>query len=295
MPKLKATWNTLQHLVRHEANKEQPLGPLKRFIGWQILKRANNEPITIDAFGGGRLRCYPENSPSNAVVYFGWPDWAEMQLLRELLRTDDTFFDIGANVGVYSVLASTLVGSNGQVLAFEPDPINAEKLRANFLLNDLPVDDVHQVAVGEESGTRRFANNKGSIGSLLPDGAVNGIDVVCKKLDDIISDPIGTYIAKVDVEGFELGVMKGASELLASHSIKAMIIETNDCCKHLGQTRAELQKFLNEFGYSFFGVDVSADGIRLDPIPLEGAYPSNSLALCDLDWIKQRVSGIIVN
>lgn len=295
MPKLKATWNTLQHLVRHQANQEQPFGPLKRFIGWQILKRAHNEPITIDAFGSGRLRCFPENSPSNAVVYFGWPDWSEMQLLRELMRSGDTFLDIGANVGVYSVLASTLVGSDGQVIAFEPDPLNAEKLRSNFLLNDLPIENVHQMAVGEESGMRRFANDKGSIGSLLSDGALNGIDVICKKLDEIITKPIGVYIAKIDVEGFELGVLKGALGLLASQSIKAMILETNDCCKRLGQTRAELQSFLHDFGYSFFSVKIGDNAIQLTSISPGGPYPSNSLAVCDLNWIKKRVPGIIVN
>src|SRR5690554_642052 len=295
MPKLKATWNTLQHLIRHEAHHEQPFGPLKRFVGWQIFKRANNEPITINAFDGGRLHCYPGTSASNAVIYYRWPDWSEMQLLRKMLRPGDGFLDIGANVGVYSVLASTLVGPDGPVHAFEPDPMNADKLRANFELNDLPVDNVHQVAVGEESGTRRFANNRGSIGSLLPDDAPNGIDVICTKLDDIISALISSYVAKVDVEGFELGVMKGATDLLESKSIKVMILETNDCCRYAGETRKELQQFLGAFGYSLFKIDVSHDLIRFDPIILGGSYPDNSVALCDSDWVKERLPGVLIN
>src|SRR5690554_8137946 len=106
VPKLKAIWSTLEHLVRHQANIEQPLGPVRRFVGWQILKRAQNQPIIISAFDGARLHCHPSNTATNAVIYYGWPDWSEMQLLRKLLRPGDNFLTVGPTVAVYSMPAS---------------------------------------------------------------------------------------------------------------------------------------------------------------------------------------------
>jgi FkbM family methyltransferase len=279
--------NVLQNLMTHEASQKNRLGPLLRFVGWQLLKRTRNEPIDIEAFEGGKLRCYPDNSATNAVIYFGLSDWLEMSLLRDLLRPGDTFLDIGANVGVYSVLASTLVGPEGRVIAFEPDPTNASRLRHNFSLNGLDSDDIHQCALGETIGTCRFSTGNDAVGSVVIDEAAAGVEMPCERLDGKVSVSVQPAVAKMDVEGFELDVLKGAVDLLKAQMPKVWLLETNDCCERYGKTRLELQHHLDEFGYSLF--EIQSGGSRLAQIPMGGPYPLNSVALCDRDWVRERV------
>lgn len=292
LPRLRHLGMTLRALLTHEAANERQLHPLLRFAGWQLMKRAGSGPITIDAFDGGRLRCYPNSTASNAVIYFGLPDWDEMQFLRAILRPGDGFLDVGANVGVYSIYAHTLVGAEGRVLAFEPDPTNAIRLRENFELNGLSAEDVHEVALAEAAGTCRFDVGQDSTGGVVPEDRRDGVEVRCARLDAIVDDPSAFTVAKVDVEGFELEVLKGATTLLEADAPKAWLLETNRCCEKYGMTRTELQECMIEHGFALYRLTEA--GRCLESIAHGGPFPANSLALSDLDWLHERAPYITV-
>jgi FkbM family methyltransferase len=282
----------LRHLVTHPATRGRPLAALYRYAAWQARKRLQGEPITIDAFDGARLRCHPDNTATSSVIYLGWPDWHEMHFLRRALRPGDGFLDIGANVGVYSVLAARCVQPGGTVHAIEADPLLAERLQENLRLNGLPPDSVHAVAVGESTGTCRFQIDADTTGGVLLPDTPGGVDVPLRRLDELFPSPGALTIAKLDIEGYELQALRGAEGLLRARRPRCWLIETNRASESYGTTREPLQALLADHGFRLYAIEERGNALR--PIPPGGPYPENALATADLDWLSQRIPGLRV-
>lgn len=286
--KLKTGLRLTKALTTHESARfGVSLRPLVRFAWWQLRRRLTARPMRRTVFNGGQLLCYPENSASNAVIYFGWPDWHEMHLLEQVLRPGDGFIDVGANVGVYSVLAATVVMPEGRVLAVEPEPTLAARLAENFRLNGLDTRDVRPVALGEAEGTVSFEIERDTVGRVV-EGRQDGAELVpLRRLDDVVGPDFDDFaIGKIDVEGYELQVLRGATKLLEARRPRAWLVETNRRCEAYGSTRAELQELLASHGYSLY--QVSDGGNRLLPIPHGGPYPANAFAVADTPWLLDR-------
>lgn len=129
------------------------------------------------------------------------------------VRPGSVFFDVGANVGYYTLLASVLVGAGGRVVAFEPDRGNARRLREHVRINGADNVTVVEAAVAEVSGTAGFAPDRGGLGGALTDSGGDRVSTVT--LDDAVRDglPAPAYV-KIDVEGAESRVLSGAVRLL---------------------------------------------------------------------------------
>lgn len=133
------------------------------------------------------------------------------RLLADALRPGDVFYDIGANVGFFSLLASQRVGA-GRVIAFEPLPANLELLRRNLALNGADNVSIVDAAVADTSGRARF-----TVGGSASQGALadEGIEVAVVALDELDLPP--PTVMKIDVEGAESRVLAGAVRLLTHH------------------------------------------------------------------------------
>jgi FkbM family methyltransferase len=286
----------LRHLVSHPATRDRPLAALYRYAAWQTRKRLRPRPITIEAFDGARLRCHPDNTATSSVIYLRWPDWQEMHFLRRLLRPGDAFLDIGANVGVYSVLAARCIQPGGALRAIEADPVLVQRLLENLRLNGFSADSVHPVAVGERDGTCRFQIDSDTIGNVLQPGSPGGVEVPLRRLDDLvpISDPTSERLAlaKLDIEGYELQALRGADRLLRAGRPRCWLIETNRACERYGATREPLQSLLADHGFELYGIESLGSVLRA--IPPGGPYPENSLAVADLDWLTLRIPDLRV-
>lgn len=119
-----------------------------------LLDRVLRRPVMYTDRRGLKYVLYPGE---NARVYFahgGNYEVDETQLCENLLREGDVAIDGGANIGLYSLLFSRLVGEAGRVVAFEPDPTNAERLRRNLALNELSRVEVQEVALWREGGRK---------------------------------------------------------------------------------------------------------------------------------------------
>jgi len=195
---------------------------------------------------------------SSKVAYASLPDYQEMSVWQGFLRSGDLFVDVGANVGSYAILAAEL---GAQVIALEPADDTFSLLRENVALNGYSVTAL-QAAAGATCGTARFTSGLDCVNHFDPTGPVQARVVT---IDSLIED---RYLAgmKVDVEGFEIEVLRGCKKALSEHRIGLIQLEWNQTSLGvLGTDRRPLADYLAEHGYELYRP--SRDGLLL---PLAG-------------------------
>lgn len=141
----------------------------------------------------------------------------KQRVFASLVRAGDVVYDVGANAGFYSLLASRLCGAAGTVLAIEPLPRNLAFLRQHVRLNRADNVTVLDVALSDAPGSARFRGSAGSAqGSIAADGDIH---VRTTTLDAIVRDCIAPppQLIKMDIEGGELAALRGAREVLSQY------------------------------------------------------------------------------
>jgi FkbM family methyltransferase len=153
----------------------------------------------------------------------------ETHYTKQLVRKGDTYVDIGANVGYYTVLASHLVGEEGRVIAFEPDPVSFRILEKNVLLNGLTNVTLEQKAVSNEKGVLQLfiaGDNKGDHRIYQTEEGRPAIDIEAVKLDDYFADDSGSVdFVKIDTQGAEGIILEGMAGVIKDNDDIVMAIE----------------------------------------------------------------------
>jgi FkbM family methyltransferase len=137
--------------------------------------------------------------------------------LERLVRRGDCVFDVGANAGFFTLLASELVGPAGRVVAFEPLPRNLAYLQRHLRMNRAANVRLCAAAVGDTCGTALFhVHGHHSMGALSPTGT---LPVAVVTLDGFIREEklSPPHVIKIDVEGAEAAVLQGARDTLTRH------------------------------------------------------------------------------
>jgi FkbM family methyltransferase len=147
----------------------------------------------------------------------------KQRAFESVVQPGSTVFDIGANAGFYTLLASVLVGSSGRVYAFEPLPRNIQLLREHLRINEIKNAEVIEAAVSDQSGAALFDDVAGSaMGRLAESG---GLSVRTIRIDDLVSQaelPPPDCL-KIDVEGGEFLVLSGAQSTIGKHRPKILL------------------------------------------------------------------------
>jgi FkbM family methyltransferase len=237
----------------HPANRQHRLRALGRVLAFQARGRVLKRP-TIGMIGV-RSKFVAEIGWTGAskAIYANPPDWPEMLVWRDRLEPGDLFIDVGANVGMYSLWAAEL---GAEVIAIEPGPRTAERLRANVALNDYAIE-VIEAAATDTPGTVSFDPDGDAVAHLF-----GRLEVEATTLDIVAGDRVVAGV-KIDVEGAERLVLTGASKLLTDRRLKCIQIEWNAASEHLlGEGRDPTAELLRSFGYSLFRP--SSDG-TLEP------------------------------
>jgi FkbM family methyltransferase len=174
--------------------------------------------------------------------------------MAAIVRPGDVVFDVGANVGFFTLLASRLAGPGGRVVAIEPFARNLDFLRQHIALNQLANVVVVAQAVADQPGTGAFAPGRSpSMGRL----DASGIPVAVTTLDALVAS--GTVppprVIKMDIEGAESRALSGARRTLADHR-PIILLST-----HGHAQDAACRAFLEELGYTVtLRRDGAADG-----------------------------------
>ncbi len=166
--------------------------------------------------------------------------------LQQTLTLGSTFLDVGSSVGFYSLIAAKLVGPQGRVVAFEPDPVTCESLTRSARANSFDNIDTHQLALSDRNGDATFYHaTSGTASSLVPEAPdrMNRYDQVLStrvtKLDDLVSQgritAAGIKVVKIDVEGEEVRTVAGMLDTLVASDYPAIWCEVRG---PKGSTRA---------------------------------------------------------
>jgi len=258
---LKNTLSLLAQIVRHPNNRSWPLGGVFRFVGWQIWKRIVRRPLTIRVGANRRFLAVPDPPFSSQVIYNRLPDWDEMNFLLRYLRREDRFLDLGANVGFYTVLASTIIDL-GEIFPIEANPSNTAILRRQLEINHLKNVKVSETAASNIDGTVRFSTATREMGSILhrPNNDPDTLEVPCQRLDTLLVRMPGSGdaidLAKMDVEGCEMLVLEGAADTLKRKVVQTWLFEVNDhALRNHGSTARDLLNTFTQHGYSLYAWD----------------------------------------
>jgi FkbM family methyltransferase len=185
---------------------------------------------------GRRFVAHPGDHLSEFIAMSGEWESLESRVIERILKPGDTAIDVGANVGYFSALFSSCVGSQGRVLSFEPGESTFSKLQTTIALLGLENVEAHAVAAGDHAGRQNFTiSTEGydALQSLLDRDWDNGdkavVEVQVVTLDEFLSCRLPPetlpVLVKCDVEGAEMQVLAGSAKLLSSPSPPILMIE----------------------------------------------------------------------
>lgn len=183
--------------------------------------------------------------------------------LAAAMRPGDTVWDVGANVGYYSRRFAEAVRPGGQVFAFEPSPVTLPKLHE--AIGGVQDVTVVPVGLGAEAAKMSFIQSEDDLGvasKVVAPGADGGVEVEIDSGDRLVRDGrvAPPNVIKIDVEGYELDVLKGMSETLRDPNLRSVCVEvhfTQLAERGLATAPRTIERLLREAGFTLRWTDPS--------------------------------------
>jgi FkbM family methyltransferase len=218
-------------------------------------------PVRVAVEPGLNILLDPRDLVPRTILETGVWEPRTWALLKEHLPAEGTFVDVGAHIGYYSLKAAAAMGTNAHVIAVEPNPETVLKLRDNIRESGTKAISVAPVAcsdsdgqldlfgaegtnTGETSLSRENAGHSGGIGAVY--------HVRARPLDTILQEQGVSRVdaIKIDVEGAEMLVLRGARQTLSRFSPVVVIEVVDSQLQLMGTSSAEITEFLRQLGYT---------------------------------------------
>jgi FkbM family methyltransferase len=209
-----------------------------------VLRPLEGEVLTIERGEAAGLRL---RAMADAPIWLsGNVERPVQALLRRVLRPGDVFFDVGAGIGFFTIIAARLVGGSGTVVAFEPDARSIDALHTNVNVNDFVNVVVVPKAVSAAPGSARLEGRSSALSTLVDvsAGPATAPRVATTSVDAFVaaSPELAPRLVKIDVEGHEVEVLRGMATTLSQHT--PIIV-----CEMHG-ANAEVNALLRDAGYT---------------------------------------------
>lgn len=268
-----------------------------------ILRRIIKRPMVVRDRNGFRLTVIPEE-PVYSLFYngfLGYPEIGEQEYCKQAIKPGMTVFDVGANLGQFTMLFASLVGSNGKVVAFEPVAETMSRLKVHIKQNNLKniiteqaaVSDVHNsrvtlnifpegYSVWNTMGNPTMFRREDPTKTILP---CRQESVKTVTIDNYcLQNKIGKIdYLKVDIEGAELNAIRGCSAMLKKRAIRKIQFEVSREMIHgMRLEGSEVFELLDELKYRCF--PISDKGMLLDPVLKSDSCFANIIAMPKKDF-----------
>jgi len=207
--------NTLGNMIPHAGRRFI----LDRLGAGRYFARISADKVESAQVPGGLVVYFNPVMHGN-VVRSGSHEPEMIEALGTHLKLGSVFYDVGANIGVFSLTAASMVGESGRVLAFEPSSHNLPYFQRSLSQPGASIIALHQIALGTSDGTMTFDNRGAMSGRLLEasDQTVAAVSVAVRSIDSLVAEgQPAPDVIKIDVEGGEGAVLEGAAETLVRH------------------------------------------------------------------------------
>lgn len=229
---------------------------------WEENLLTGNKYLDKKISQSSTIRCYTD-SLLGELIYLEKFEEEETKFVSSYLNTGDIFIDVGANIGLFSLIASERVGLEGHVYAFEPHPITCNRLMENVSINNFTSVSIIPKALSDKASILSFFSYKdrmdafNSFAPILENYSYDKIDVEAIKLSDFLNELSENVrrkikLVKIDVEGWEIPVLKGAIDFFSSPNAPAILVEfTENNAKVAGFSCQELYDLGVNLGYTW--------------------------------------------
>lgn len=277
-------FNVLKYIYNHPFNAENKMGGILKFFKWQINCLLNPYPILYTYTENARFIIKKGLAGATGNLYCGLMEYEDMAFLLHFLRSNDLFIDIGANVGAYTILASSEI--NAKTIAIEPVPSTFKNLMDNILINNIQEKvNALNIGLGSKNGKLKFTKSFDSVNHVATENETDTIEVDIDTLDTILLKEQCPILLKIDVEGFETEVIKGADTTLLNKSLKAIIIELNGSGQRYGYDERQIHNKLLEHGFKPYNYNPKTRQL----MELETFGTHNTIYLRDKEYVEERI------
>ena len=279
--------NTLTHLVTRPLNKTNKILAIARYVRWQVGSRLVPGDVIFNWIRNSKIIAYPGETGVTGNIYCGLHEFSDMAFLLHVLRRDDLFIDVGANSGSYTILASSVIGA--KVYCFEPIPSTYLRLVNNIRVNNLEGERVValNIALGDSSGEIDFSSDQDCMNHVIADGETTEYKTTVRvsTLNEEVKKP--PFLIKIDVEGYETSVLKGAQNILKNNELCGVIMELNGSGKRYGYDESLILSMMTDCGFEAY----SYNPIDRKFIPLNGKNftEGNTIFIRNMERVLERI------
>ena len=183
-------------------------------------------------------------------------DAFEISLMKKYIKAGDTVLDIGANIGFYAEILSSIVGEKGSVHCFEPDTTNFKHLESRS--KHLPNVTINNKAVSDKTETIKiYTSKKLNVDhrTYKPDEYDQEIDIHAISIDEYLPLNTGVSFIKMDIQGFEMSAVKGMTKTLQSPHLKMLSEFWPHGMRKAGTSVLEYYHFLKELHFNIYLIE----------------------------------------
>lgn len=247
----------LSDMTSQPLSKRKKISTIIRFVKWQLGSRINPYPIVYDFIGDTRLIITKGQTSLTGNLYNGMTSFEPMSFILHYLRQGENVIDVGANAGIFTILAAGVKKAN--VIAIEPIPETFSHLIDNLAINYL-FEKVtpKRVGIGDNQDKISFTSDLGAMNRALCQNELNKaghtIEVEVTTLDAIATD-FNPNLIKIDVEGYENFVIQGGEKTLSRSQCNVVILELNGNGKKFGISDESIHNKMLGFNFSPYRYD----------------------------------------
>lgn len=279
-------FNTLSFIINHPLNRKNRASALWNFLKWQVGSRLVPGEVVYEWVDGVKFFVRPGETGLTQNVYTGLQEFEDMAFILHYVNQNDLFIDVGSNVGSYSLLGCGVKGARGY--AFEPIFQTYKRLCGNIHLNRLETRiRTLNIGLGEKPGYLPFTMNENCTNHVFSKADKgDSIKVKMETLDELLRTEKPSVV-KIDVEGYEVMVLRGAKKILKKPSLSAVLIETNKSGTRYGFREEQIDSIM--FENDFMKYSYNPFNRMLQSLDNNYSSKGNTMFIRDINKVNKRI------